>query len=306
MIYCCEKCDAEFLKKFNYERHINRKTPCMPEEKKQLEIDKCTCIHCTEIYSSVKALKVHLTTCKFRPSGEDELKQLVLKLNDKLTEQNNEIKKLQNMHNKPNIINNNITNNIQQNIIVIPYGKEDLSFLTLKDYTKILKKGCYSIPELLKMIHCNDDRPEFKNIYIKNYKDEYIFTYDGKDWGVERKDDVFANMIENKKNFLESKLDDFQEQLPITAINMFKKFLDRSDNDEVINSIKDDLKNLFYKNRNHVVKNTKNTKAIKNIPENNTVTTKDINDNGKKPTKKQGVDKKPNKKTINIDNIAVL
>jgi hypothetical protein len=228
MIYCCEKCNAQFLKKFNYERHMDKKIPCLPEEKKQLEIDKCTCIHCTEIYSSVKALKVHWKICKFRPSAEDELKQLVIQLNDRLSEQNKEIKKLQDMHNKPSVINNNInniTNNIQQNIIVMPYGKEDTSFLTLKDYKKIFNKGCYSIPEIVKLIHCNDSKPEFMNIYIKNFRDEYILTFDGKDWDIEKKDDVLHNMIENKKNFLESKFDDMQNELPQYAITVFLKFI---------------------------------------------------------------------------------
>jgi hypothetical protein len=87
-----------------------------------------------------------------------------------------------------------------------------------------------------------------------------MFTFDGSDWDIEKKDDVLNNMIENKKNLLESKFDDMQSELPKYAITMFKKFLERSDNDEVKNSIKDELKNMFYKNRNHVINTTKTIK----------------------------------------------
>jgi hypothetical protein len=208
------------------------------------------------------------------------------------------------------IVNNTI--NVQQNIIVTPFGKEDLSFLTLKDYTKIFNKGCYSIPEIVKLIHCNEDKPEFMNVYIKNFKDEYMFTFDGKDWDIEKKDDVLNNMIENKKNLLESKFDDMQDSLPQYAINMFKKFLERSDNNEVKNSIKDELKNMFYKNRNCVSKFKKpKIKQILDKPVDITIIVADDNDyicetnlialsnENKKTSSKNSIEKKPTKKILN-------
>ena len=53
---------------------------------------------------------------------------------------------------------------------------------------------------------------------------------------------------------------------------MFQKFLDQSDDNDVIASIKDELKSLFYKNRNHVIKNVKlaKSKQLKQIT--NTIT----------------------------------
>jgi hypothetical protein len=294
MKYCCEKCKTEFPQKYNYDRHVNRKTPCVAEEKEQFDIDKRTCSYCCEIYSSPKAVKVHMTTCKYKPTPDEELKQFIVKLGDKLTEQNSKLteqnnkltEEIKEMKEKMNG-QINITNNIQQNIIVTPYGKEDLSFLTLKDYKKIFGKGCYSIPEILKLIHCNDDKPEFKNVYIKNYKDDYILTFDGKDWNVEKKDDILNNMLASKKYLLESKFEDFQEELPKHAIDMFRKFLERSDDNEVIDNIKDEMKNMFYKNRKHVIKdigNTKKMKAIKDVVNTPVVKTIPIE---KKPTKKQ-------------------
>jgi glutaredoxin len=281
MIYCCEKCKAEFLKKSNYDQHINRKTPCILEKKEQYDLNKRSCQYCPKILASVNGAKVHMLTCKYKPSDMEKLTQIIIEMNNEMKEMKKEIKE---KINTPNIT--NITNNIQNNIIMIPFGKEDLSFLTLKDYKKIFNKGCYSIPEIIKLIHCNDDKPEYMNVYIKNFKDEYMFTFDGKDWDIEKKDVVLNNMIENKKNFLESKFDDMQNELPQYAINMFKKFLERSDDNEVINSIKDELKNMFYKNRNHVIKTIKSTKKL--MPDNSDSCKSSITNNlgEKKPKKK--------------------
>jgi uncharacterized coiled-coil protein SlyX len=290
MLYCCEKCQKEFLKKSNYLTHINRKKSCVYEEYEHEKVLKRTCGYCDDIFSSPQAVKTHMPTCKKKPNEMDELKQIIVQLNDKLNKQNDKLDKqndkLDEINNKVDKVDKpNITNvNIQQNIIITPFGKEDLSFLTLKDYKKIFNKGCYSIPEIVRLIHCNDSRPENKNIYIKNFKDEYMFTFDGKDWDIEKKDVVFSNMIENKKNLLESKFDDMQNELPQYAISMFKKFLERSDNDEVIVNIKDELKNMFYKNRNHVIKNIKTIKNDTSVPA--LVTPLSIVNIEKKPKKK--------------------
>jgi hypothetical protein len=288
MKYCCEKCKENFPSKFNYERHINRKTPCVPEEKEQYDIERRSCQYCPKILSTAHTCQVHMTTCKYKPSEVEQLKQIIIQMNDKLT---NELKEIKDKVDKPNNITNvtNIQNNNIQNIIVAPFGKEDLSFLTLKDYKKIFNKGCYSIPEIVKLIHCNDSKPEFMNVYIKNFRDEYMFTFDGKDWDIEKKDVVLNNMIENKKNLLESKFDDMQNELPQYAISMFKKFLEKSDDDEVIANIKDELKNMFYKNRHHVIKNVKSVKKVKEIT--NDISTIAV-------AKDIGVEKKPKKKII--------
>jgi hypothetical protein len=297
MIYCCEKCKIEFLKKFSYDRHINRKTPCAPDEKEEYDLERRSCQYCPKVLSSVSSCQAHMTTCKFKPSEVEQLKQIIIEMNDKLNAkinvQTNELKEIKEKVDKPNVTNVNIQN-VHNNIIVMPFGKEDLSFLTLKDYKKIFNKGCYSIPEIVKLIHCTDNRPEFMNVYIKNFKDEYMFTFDGKDWDIEKKDDVLNNMIENKKNLLESKFDDMQHELPQYAITMFKKFLERSDDDEVKNNIKDELKNMFYKNRHHVIKNIKANKPTKKMKELTNVQAPVVNEIINVPI--STLEKKPKKK----------
>jgi hypothetical protein len=319
MTVICEKCDGEFESMWYLNRHLKRKTPCNKEEKEKYDLDCRTCEYCFGVFSTVCRKQTHLPICKQKPTEVNELKQIIAQLNDKLNKQNIEMNtKLDNISKKieiPTTINN--TTNIQQNIIVIPFGKEDISFITLKDYKKIFGKGCYSIPEILKLIHCNDSKPEFMNVYIKNYKDDYILTFDGKDWNVEKKDDILNNMLQSKKYLLESKFEDFQEELPKHAIDMFHKFLERSDDNEVINCIKDEMKNMFYKNRKHVIKDINNTKKkITYVPveESAKLTIKDQIE--KMPSKKKSstltnvivdkpespIEKKPKKKAPKLTN----
>jgi chromosome segregation ATPase len=117
MKYCCEKCETEFSKKSTYVKHMNRKTPCIEEEKEQFDINKRTCPHCEEIYSSPKAVKVHMNICKKKPPEEyliemqkNKLEEIITQLSKKLDNQNNEINDMKNK-----LLNNDVKINDQNN-----------------------------------------------------------------------------------------------------------------------------------------------------------------------------------------------
>jgi len=249
MKYCCEKCQKEFLQKSNYLTHINRKKSCISEEYEQEKISKKTCEYCFEIFSSPQSTKTHMNTCTKKPSKEDQLAQIIAQLNNKIDELSKKIDK----PNVTNITNNNITNNNNTLVqIIVPYGEEDLSFLTVSDYKRIFKKGCFSIPELINTVHCNEAHPECMNIYIKNLKDDYILIHDGNEWMIKEKSVIFDNIIMKKKIFLEDKFDDYYNHLSFVEKQVFKKFLERYDIDEVINNIKLELKMMLYNNRKQI------------------------------------------------------
>ena len=56
---------------------------------------------------------------------------------------------------------------------------------------------------------------------------------------------------------LNGKFDELVDQLDEFTINKFNRFLDKKDDDAVINSIKKDLKLMMY-NKRKIVENTKN------------------------------------------------
>ena len=77
--------------------------------------------------------------------------------------------------------NNNINNGSINNgtINIVKFGSEDLSsILSQSEVLKILNRKMSSLEESIKLIHFNDKRPQLKNIYITNLKDQYAYTLD--------------------------------------------------------------------------------------------------------------------------------
>jgi hypothetical protein len=90
--YCCEKCNTVFFKKYCYEKHLKRKTPCAQKEKEKYDLDKKSCQFCSKVLCSVSSCHAHMTTCKYKSNDEiAELKQIVAELS----------KKMQNYEKKP-------------------------------------------------------------------------------------------------------------------------------------------------------------------------------------------------------------
>jgi uncharacterized coiled-coil protein SlyX len=173
MIYCCEKCDTEFPKKYNYDKHMNRKTPCVKEEKEQFDINKRTCKYCIEIYSSFKYLKIHLLSCKKKPPDEQLIEihqhkfdEIITQLNEKLNNQNNEINNLKNklLHNDVKI--HKQTNELKElkGKLSNNTGKIDKQNGKLKDLKNTLSKNNISTLEAVKKIDKQtDDLEDMKN-----------------------------------------------------------------------------------------------------------------------------------------------
>ena len=67
--------------------------------------------------------------------------------------------------NKQSIITNN-NGIINNNIVLIGYGKEDMKKIDTNDILKSLKKGFYSTIHLTEAVHFNSKYPEYHNVYI--------------------------------------------------------------------------------------------------------------------------------------------
>jgi hypothetical protein len=95
--FCCEKCNASFKTNYDLTRHFNKKIPCGKEEKERHDIANKTCLYCDVIYANTKCVKRHMRICPFRPTESDELKQIIVQLNNKINNQDN---KINNQNNK--------------------------------------------------------------------------------------------------------------------------------------------------------------------------------------------------------------
>jgi hypothetical protein len=126
-------------------------------------------------------------------------------------------------------INNTNNNNIQIN----NYGSEDISHITDKIKTELLKIPFGAVPKLIEYIHFNIDKPENKNIKINNIRDNKVCVFQNGEWVYKNKKIALMSMIDDKYYILDdhyNQLDD--EKLSNFNKNNYKNFSDKYDNED--------------------------------------------------------------------------
>ena len=233
------------------------------------------CNFCKKQYSTKSNLTKHKKICKEKKK-DDEVKQSMSKLVKILNEKDNQIndfkkelekrdKQIDELIKKAGIVNNN-TINIQNNIKLLNYNDTDTSHLTDNDILKCLKHSNFCIPHLIEKIHFDINKPENHNLYISNLKNKYVMMYDGNKWECKDRDEQINNLIDDNEGIIEYKLEEWIEN-GVKYPEMMRKFntyIEKKDNNKVINIIKDEIKLLLYNNRNIVIKESSN-KAIELI-----------------------------------------
>ena len=227
------------------------------------------CKFCEKILTYKQSYYRHLKTCKEKQQEEevkDSMIELVKILNKKLDEKDKEFKmeldkrdkQIDELIKKAGISNSTI--NVQNNIKLLSYSDTDRSHLTDKDILKCLKHSNFCIPYLIKKVHFDVNKPENHNVYISNLKNKYVMMYDGNKWECKDREEQISNLMDDNEGIIEYKLEEWLEK-GVKYPEMMKKFntyIEKKDNNKVINIIKDEIKLLLYNNRNIVIKETSN------------------------------------------------
>jgi len=181
------------------------------------------CGFCSKSYSSKSNLNKHLKVCRVKKTNDEEKEKIFKfllekdkekdKKIDELEKQNkilmDKIDKLININSKQIKIktntnsNNKITNsnnttnttNTQNNIMMVNFGKEDLSVIDEKQFIeRVIKKPFLSgvkIPdEVLKIIHFNPLYPQMSNIYISDINRDKCMVYEDGEWKLSSVDNI--------------------------------------------------------------------------------------------------------------------
>ena len=292
----CGKCsvdemDQNIPKYPHFGEEISPKYPqnIPKNEQKLTEISKCN--YCQKNLSSYKNLRRHLKTCKEKQKDDtvrESMTELARLLNEKEKELNNKDKyykkELESKENEmkkrdiqieqliekaglatTNNNTNNITNNIQNNIKLLNYKDTDTSHLTENDYVRCLEHYNFCVPHLIRKIHFNPKKPENHNVYISNLKNSYIMIYINNKWKVKNRDETILRMIDEKQVILEHKIQEWVEsgnKYP-KLMAKFSRYIQKREQNDVINAIKEDIKLMLYNNRNMIIENNKLLKLSK-------------------------------------------
>jgi len=233
------------------------------------------CAYCFKTYTTKRVLVTHIEkSCKNRKKIQEQqiiLEHLIKNFKiDIIFRKNKDPKPLPktknkiktNITNNNNTINNNITNkniiNNNLNININPYGQEDMSHITLKDYKKYLSGFFPGFVEYIKKIHYDEEMPSNHNIYISNINSKYAYVYKDGKWNVEKKDTLVDNIVSKKMLLLDSKCEELEKEGLLTEkiIANHEAFEKNYTNggDESEKYLADDIMLLLYNNRDKINK----------------------------------------------------
>jgi hypothetical protein len=250
--YSCLCCDYETNRKDNYDKHCNtvkhkNKIKNFKIKEDNKEEKNLYCSNCNKFYKYNASFIKHKNICNSTEKDDryyDELKELVILLNEQIKKQQIQIEKLLD---KPEINGCfNTINNIQNNIQVLSYNDTDLTHLTDKDYKNCIKHVNLCVLKLIEKIHFNPSKPENMNIYISNINNKYIMVYDGNNWQLKNRQTELDRLYEEKEMMLEEWLEENNDK---EIKEKFVKYLNNKEKDETLNFIKDEFKLLMYNNK---------------------------------------------------------
>jgi hypothetical protein len=174
------------------------------------------------------------TKCSFRQSYERHRKYNC-KVLKRLEEMSIEIEQLKN---KSSSINNNSmntnsynninSNNTTNNIKIVSFREEDLSFLTDKDILHCLSKSPFCVAEITKLINCNPNKPENHNILITNLRSKTLQLYKNDKCVTKDADDTLDTMFQEREMYLSEWVDDNKEKY-VTQSNTFVNYEKKED-----------------------------------------------------------------------------
>ncbi len=240
------------------------------------------CSYCNKCYSSKYTLSRHINDiCKIKKDSDNKKenifklllekdKQKEIEINE-LKKQNkiliDKINKLINLtDNKTSkIINNNLSttinndNSINQNnqIIMVNFGKEDLTIIDKQIFIdRVVKKNINGVlipDEVFKIIHFNPMYPQLSNIYISDINRDKCMIYDNGEWKLSYIDNI--QMIMDKIClFSNEQINILKEKYPNNKplqdrLKIIEKYNNMIDDDYL-----DELKNNKEENKNEIIK----------------------------------------------------
>lgn len=238
----------------NYEKMITD----LPINTDNKNVSQDTCKYCKKKLANRHSKWRHEQKCN-ASNRIEQLELAVAKLTDmlnntkthsKVIHKNN--KQLNTNTNSNNNINNNTINsnntmNSNNTINIIKFGSENISeILSKNEIMKIFDSRYLVLEESIKAIHFNKKRPEMKNIYITNLRDDIAHVYNGNNFEAVPKFNILNELINNHLENIELSLENYRDKVPPKTLEVLDKFINKIQDEETI--MVDEENNKVYKN----------------------------------------------------------
>jgi uncharacterized C2H2 Zn-finger protein len=193
----CYSCGKVFKYQSHFNRHKNKKTPCLIREVKPDQIaNPNRCIFCNKIFSKKSNLNKHLSVCKIKNGGMDILVDKVKYEQDirilkeqrevdqqqikQLREEMDILKKVITSPAAAGTVNNTFNAPININVTINNYTTPSIAGLTITqdELTNVTKLSKF----LLEKLYFNPALPENHCIYLKNIKDKSLIVHNNNKW----------------------------------------------------------------------------------------------------------------------------
>jgi uncharacterized C2H2 Zn-finger protein len=248
-------------------------------------IDEIKCNFCDKIYSTKFNLNKHVKKCKKVIKCNEEKNQIAdtilseiskikesmkLTLNE-ITEKKiileNKIKEYDGQKNEE--IKKDKTVSFDEEIKkdkTVSFGKENLEFIEDNKLLDLFKTEPKLVNKLVEIIHFNEDKSEYKNIYISNIKNKFINVQSDNEWILGDRQEFISKLIVKYYDFIESKYNELDKKGTIDDATRSKvdRFLDERDTEPSLSKLNNDIQLLLYNKRKMIL----NKKEVKRIEEN--------------------------------------
>ena len=227
------------------------------------------CEYCNRSFTRHNNLKRHYGRCKVKKKRDlkdakdedfqDKMQMILVEM-----EKAGQIVKLDSQLVKPGSIqvdnsqNNNGTIN-HFNITINPYDKTDWSYITKENILTSIEKGNFGIPYMIKLLHCNKDKPENHNVCIKNIKSNYISVYNENQWDYQLQYEQISMMAEEVINYIEDQISEWDDKFyeknkeKVKKFNFFQNKYYDPKKTYVYNRVHEELKLGLFNNRGLVL-----------------------------------------------------
>jgi len=280
-MYTCSICEKQFNTKQHFYRHKNRKTPCKKIEiyfqcdwcdKRYINNSSLTHHHKqkhstnlhqnptkippipTNLHQSPPRNKVSVLSCKYCDREFTRPDSLKRHINQRCKKK----KEIGITINGNNNTINNITNNTTINNNIVSFGEEDLTKISDKAYQYLLSKGYMSVPEFIKYVHFNKNKPENHNILLSDFTRNYLNVFNKDKWELINKKETMDKLFDDKHNKL---VEYYENDCPIDEKHRFNSFnnftKDMKDDDKKVKlkqTLLNDVSLYMYNRKDLIIK----------------------------------------------------